>query len=37
MPLDQLPFNLDELPGNWKEFHRQFEFQAPPGADDDSL
>jgi hypothetical protein len=37
MPLDQLPFNLDELPGNWKEFHRQFEFQVPPGADDDSL
>lgn len=37
MPLDQLPFNLDELPGNWKEFHREFEFHGPPGADDDSL
>jgi len=37
MPLDQLPFNLDELPGNWKEFHRQFEFPEVPGRDGDSL
>jgi membrane-associated protease RseP (regulator of RpoE activity) len=37
LPLDQLPFHLDELPGDWKEFHRQFEFHGAPGGDDNSL
>lgn len=37
LPLDQLPFHLDEWPGDWKEFHRQFEFHGAPGGDDDSL
>jgi membrane-associated protease RseP (regulator of RpoE activity) len=37
MPLDQLPFNLDELPGGWQEFHRQFESPEMPGGDGDSL
>ena len=37
VPLDRLPFNLDELPGDWKEFHREFEFHDAPGGDDDSL
>jgi hypothetical protein len=37
VPLDQLPFHLDELPGDWKEFHRQFEFHRESGSDDNSL
>lgn len=37
MPLDQLPFHLDELPGGGQEFHREFEFHRESGSEDNNL
>lgn len=35
LPWDKLPFDLEDLPFDWGEFQREFEFRWPPGDDCD--